>query len=113
MARIYANENFPLPVVEQLRRLGHDVLTTSESGRAEQRLSDQDMLAFAVGNKRTVLTHNRRHFVRLHGERPTHCGIIVCSIDSDFTALAHRVDAAMRANQELEGLLLRVNRPPL
>ncbi|HEY4759482.1 MAG TPA: DUF5615 family PIN-like protein [Thermoguttaceae bacterium] len=32
MARFYANENFPLPVVEELRRLEHDVLTTQESG---------------------------------------------------------------------------------
>jgi hypothetical protein len=24
MARLYSNENFPLPVVEELRRLGHD-----------------------------------------------------------------------------------------
>jgi len=30
MAKFYANENFPLPVVEELRRLGHDVLTTYE-----------------------------------------------------------------------------------
>ncbi len=34
MARIYANENFPLPVVEELRRLGHDVVTSLESGNA-------------------------------------------------------------------------------
>jgi len=27
MARLYANENFPLPVVMELRRVGHDVLT--------------------------------------------------------------------------------------
>ena len=96
MARIYANENFPFPVVEELRRLGHDVLTTYESGRAEQRLPDRDMLAFAISEKRAVLTHNRRHFVHLHGEQPAHYGIIVCSIDSDFTALAHRVDAAIK-----------------
>jgi hypothetical protein len=29
MARLYSNENFPLPVVEELLRLGHDVLTLS------------------------------------------------------------------------------------
>ena len=34
MARLYANENFPLPVVEELRRLGHEVLTTYEAGDA-------------------------------------------------------------------------------
>lgn len=32
MARIYSNENFPLPVVKQLRQLGHDVLTIQETG---------------------------------------------------------------------------------
>jgi len=32
MARLYANENFPLPVVEALRRLGHDVLTIQHKG---------------------------------------------------------------------------------
>ncbi|NVM30155.1 MAG: DUF5615 family PIN-like protein [Candidatus Helarchaeota archaeon] len=34
MARLYANENFPLPVVEELRKLGHNVLTIQETGKA-------------------------------------------------------------------------------
>jgi Domain of unknown function (DUF5615) len=36
MARLYADEDFPLPVVEELRRLGHDVRTVQEAGRANQ-----------------------------------------------------------------------------
>lgn len=36
MARLYANENFPLLVVQELRNKGHDVLTIQETGRAEQ-----------------------------------------------------------------------------
>jgi hypothetical protein len=32
MARFYADENFPLPAVQMLRRLGHDVLTIGEAG---------------------------------------------------------------------------------
>jgi hypothetical protein len=31
---LYADEDFPLPVVERLRRLGHDVVTVQEDGRA-------------------------------------------------------------------------------
>ena len=27
MAKLYTNENVPLPVAEELRRLGHDVMT--------------------------------------------------------------------------------------
>jgi hypothetical protein len=34
MARLYSNENFPRRVVEELRRLGHDVLISFEAGRA-------------------------------------------------------------------------------
>ena len=36
MARLYANENFPVPVVELLREAGHDVITVAETGKAEQ-----------------------------------------------------------------------------
>jgi len=47
MARLYADENFPLPVVECLRLLGHDVLTAFEAGQAEQGIPDPLVLAFA------------------------------------------------------------------
>ena len=39
MARLYSNENFPLPVVLELRRLGHDVVTTQEAGLANENRS--------------------------------------------------------------------------
>ena len=64
MADCYANENFPLPVVEVLRELGHNLLTTYESGKAGQAVSDEDILAFATAESRIVLTLNRRHFIR-------------------------------------------------
>ena len=41
---LYADENFPLRVIEELRRLGLDVLTTFEDGRANQSISDQRIL---------------------------------------------------------------------
>jgi hypothetical protein len=112
VARIYANENFPYPVVEELRQLGHDVLTTSESGRAEQRLPDDKMLAFAISERRAVLTHNRRHFIGLHAKRPDHCGIIVCTVDIDWHALTQRIHAAIKDFPTLKGQLIRINRLP-
>ena len=77
MADCYANENFPLPVVEALRELGHNLLTTYESGKAGQAISDEDILAFATSESRIMLTLNRRHFIRLHQATPDHGGIIV------------------------------------
>ena len=40
----YADENFPLAVVIELRRLGHDILTAFEDGRANKSISDDEVL---------------------------------------------------------------------
>lgn len=111
MARLYANENFPLPAVEELRRLGHDVLTSHKSGQAGQALPDESVLAFAVTEARILLTLNRKHFVRLHQTRPDHSGIIVCTFDPDFIALAQRIHTALVSQSQMRGQLIRINRP--
>ena len=111
MARLYANENFPFPVVEELRRRGHDAVTVAETGRANQKMSDEDVLAFAISDERAVLTFNRRDFFRLHRQRPEHGGIVACTYDPDFVALAERIDAALANKTKLVGQLIRVNCP--
>ncbi len=111
MARLYSNENFPLPVVEELRRLGHDVLTIQEAGKAGQAVGDEVVLEHAVADGRALLTLNRKHFLRLHLERPHHDGIIVCTVDADFAGQAARIHAAVEVAGDLRGQLVRVNRP--
>ncbi len=110
MARIYANENFALSVVLELRRLGHDVLTTHEAGRSDQSIPDDEVLQFASDENRAVLTLNRKHFIRLHRENSEHQGIIVCTYDPSFVAQAARIHAAIQEQTALNGRLLRVNR---
>jgi len=111
MARIYANENFPLPVVEELCRLGHDVLTTLDAGQAGQAMPDEVVLQFAVSQERILITLNRKHFIRFHEQVPTHAGIVVCTVDPDFVGQARRIDEALRCEGDMHGQLLRVNRP--
>ncbi len=111
MAKLYSNENFPFPVVYELRKLGHDVLTIQETGKDGQSFPDEAVLAFAVEKRRAVLTINRKHFIKLHKEAPTHMGIIVCSFDPDFISQAHRIHDAIEAQGNLSGKLIRVNRP--
>lgn len=111
MARLYANENFPLPVVMELRRLGHDVLTVKETGKAGLSTPDEEVLAFATGDSRAVLTINRKHFLRLHRQGTNHAGIIVCTLDLDFIGQARRIHEAMASVPKLDGQVLRVNRP--
>lgn len=110
MARLYTNENFPLPAAEELRQLGHDVLTVQDAGNAGQALPDEQVLDFAGDQQRTVVTLNRKHFIRLHQERPDHPGI-VCTYDPDFSGQAHRIHEALEQEGSLAGKLLRVNRP--
>ena len=111
MAKLYSNENFPQPVVEELRRWGHDVLTVLEAGKASQAIEDEVVLAYAVSLGRAVLTLNRKHFIRLHHLQPDHAGIVICTFDPDFVGQAERIHVAMEAVPHLAGELLRVNRP--
>lgn len=63
MARLYADEQFPRQVVQNLRSLGHDVQTVQKAGNAG--LPDEDVLAFATSEHRAVLTINRRDFFQM------------------------------------------------
>jgi len=110
MARLYANENFPLPAVEALRRFGHDVLTTADSARAGQAIPDAEVLAFAIAELRSVVTLNRRHFIQLHPTTPEHAGIVVCTFDPDFATLALRIHTALEARPQMAGQLVRIHR---
>ncbi|MEY4539630.1 MAG: hypothetical protein RLZZ306_1387 [Bacteroidota bacterium] len=66
MARLYTNENFRKRIVEILRDLGHDILTSFEADNANLSISDDKVLEFAHENNRIVLTFNRKDFIRLH-----------------------------------------------
>ena len=91
MARLYADEQYPYPVVELLRALGHDVLTVQEAGRANQKIPDPDVLAFATSFNRAVITENRKDFFRLHRIQPEHAGIIACTNDMLRIAIANAI----------------------
>src|SRR6476646_9659017 len=106
---LYADEDFPLPGVEELRRLGDDVLTAQEDGRTAT--PDPDILVRAHALSRAVLTHNRRHYEALHRQGVSHSGILSATQDRDHLALAGRIDTAL-AGLTTGRWCLRVNRPP-
>ncbi|HEV7667698.1 MAG TPA: DUF5615 family PIN-like protein [Thermoanaerobaculia bacterium] len=112
MARVYSNENLPRQVVEGLRRRGHDVLTTQETGQANRATPDGEVLSFATSQGRVAVTLNRRHFIGMHEKSAGHhAGIVVCTYDPDFEALAARLDSALTSLESWEGRLVRVTRP--
>jgi predicted nuclease of predicted toxin-antitoxin system len=111
VARLFADENFPLPVVEALRRLGHDVVTVEDVGRSGQRWPDADVVEYARADARILLTLNRKDFLNLHRINPEHAGMILCTLDLDFAAQANRIDVALGGADNLKGRTVRVNRP--
>jgi len=111
MASFYADEQFPVQVTELLRNLGHDVLTVQQAGNANQRIPDDQVLAFAVGQERSILTVNRIDFIRLHRRDNQHFGIVVCTNNRNWEQFASRVDEAVRDEESLRGKLIRVVRP--
>ena len=96
----------------EMRRLGHDVLTSLEAGKANSAVPDSEVLEFAVAENRILLSHNRIHFLRLHRRRTeSHSGIVLCTFDLDFCALAQRIHAAVGSTTDMTNQLIRVNRP--
>jgi hypothetical protein len=110
MARLFADENFSQPVIEELRRLGHDVLTVAEIGLANQRWPDDEVLQRATDEARAVLTHNRRHFFRLHRARPQHAGIVACTVSPNPEDMARRIHESIAQRDSLAGELIRIYR---
>lgn len=110
MKSLLADENFPFPAVTALRALGYEVLTLQEAGKGEQAIPDIEVLLLATSLQRAVLTLNRKDFIQLHQSGITHAGIIVCTFDMDFQALADRVHVAISSYASLEKHLVRVTR---
>jgi hypothetical protein len=111
MASLYSDEDFSYPVVEELRRLGHDVLTAQEAGHGNRGVTASAVLTFAISLDRAVLTFNRRHFINLNRRVSSHRGIVLCTRDDDVLGLALRIHQAIMSCPSLDDQLLRINRP--
>jgi len=109
--KIYADENFPFRTITELRWLGHDVLTALGDDKANQAISDTDVLARAAELGRVVLTLNRKDFKRLHQQNPNHAGIIICTEDADRIGQARRISEKISGLENLNNQIVRVYRP--
>lgn len=114
--RFYANENLTAELVETLRQLGHDILTSYEAGNANQCIPDQQVLADATADGRAVLTFNRDDFLALHRSGVNHGGIVVCKDDKKSRELGKVLHDYLATQESLNNCLLRVlqkNKPGL
>jgi predicted nuclease of predicted toxin-antitoxin system len=101
--RILADENFPRPIVESLRKQGHDVLWARTDCPG---LKDRKLLERAEADSRVVLTLDK-DFWQLALQRPIplkRCGVILFRV---FPAIPENleplVDSTLRAEQSWIG----------
>lgn len=76
---LYLDEDVDVLVADLLRKRGYSVLTARDAGALGR--TDQEQLAYAVRQQRTLLTHNRVDFERLAStyfeQAELHFGIIL------------------------------------
>ena len=109
MADFYSNENFPFPVVEILRGMGHDVLTSKDMDKVNQSIPDTDVLRLAASMRRCLLTQDQDFFA-LHRANSDHAGIVHTTVDVNFKRLAANIVAEIEKRPDLTGRLLKVYR---
>ena len=111
MAKLYANENFPVETVLTLRKLGYDVVTTHEAGNSNLKIPDEEVLAFAIANGRAIISVNRKDFKRLHRLYPLHFGIIICTKNDDFENFAECIHKVLlQYGEDISNQLIKVYR---
>lgn len=102
MARLYADEDFPFPVIHILRGKKHDIIRTGTG------ISDVEVLKDAISHKRTVLTLNGKHFKALHEIMPWHYGIIIGVHELNFAIQANAIHDFLTENIDMRGVCERV-----
>ena len=111
MVRLYSNENLAIDLVEALRKLNYDVLSSYDAGQANQGIPDDEVLKYATLNDLSVITFNRDDFVALHRNGVNHAGIIICKDDRDYLGQAQALHDYLDAQVDrLHNRLIRVQR---
>jgi predicted nuclease of predicted toxin-antitoxin system len=111
MVKLYADEQFPLPVIKILRALEYDILTVQDAGKAEQKIPDLEVLQYATSLNRAVLTMNRRDFIRLHNQVSHHEGIVICRSSTNWEKIAQAIHQSLSQIQVMSDQLIRVKMP--
>ncbi len=111
MSQFYSDENLPIDLVQELRELGYDVLTSYEAKQANQAIPDPEVLAYATALDRSVITLDREDFLALHRSGIEHGGIVVCKDDRDYQGQARSLHAYLITQvQGLQNRLIRVQK---
>jgi hypothetical protein len=101
MARLVARDDFPLPVIEELRLLGHDIVTVPAEGVSRD---------VSPGAKpRVWLTLDPDQSAGAHRAAPAHSGIVAVKPGKTYAGLAQRIHDALKAHARISRQLVVVD----
>lgn len=96
-------------MVDLMRGMSYDVLTSYEAGQANQKIPDNVVLEYATRVGRIVITENRQDFLNLHSTTSNHVGIVICKADRDYARKVQALhDFLTRDVRPMANRLLRV-----
>ncbi|BAZ07740.1 DUF5615 family PIN-like protein [Calothrix sp. NIES-3974] len=105
--RLYLDEDVNVLVADLLKARGFDALTVRDAGQLQA--SDEEQLAYAVSQKRALVTHNRADFEKLiqtyFDTEQKHYGVILAvrrppqEIAKRLLAILNQVTAEEMENQ--------------
>ena len=111
MTRLFADENIPPRIVQGLQNHGVDIITTTDAQLDNRKTSDPDILAYASGVGRAVITFDRGDYKKLHQQSNAHSGIILLKQNMPLPMLIEKVAALALSQADLSGKVHRVIQP--
>lgn len=105
--KLYANENLRRQLVNELRKLGYDVLTSKDAGQDHQSIPDDEVLRFAHAQSRAVI-NNRKDFRKLHRHGNPHSGLILCQESRDDFDYAQLIDNQLMGVDNISNQLIEI-----
>jgi hypothetical protein len=110
MARLVAQDNFPLPVIEELRQFGHDIVTVPADGVSRDALAANAALPRSPDARRRVwLTLDPDQSAGAHRAAPNHSGIVAVRPGKTYAGLAQRIHDALKAHARISRQLVIVD----
>ena len=97
-------------MVNILRDLGHEVITSHDADQANQGIPDNEVLSYATQNNLVVITFNRDDFIKLHNKNIQHCGIVICKTDRDYQGQMDYLNMYLQDQDSLSDRLIRIKK---
>jgi hypothetical protein len=109
MAKLIARDDFPLPVIEELRRFGHDVVTVPSGALRSAPLDPAAPLRSPDARRRIWLSLDPDQSASAHRAAPGHSGIVSVKPGKNYAGLAQRIHDALKAHARISRQLILVD----